>query len=144
MHIHTFIHTYIHTRIHTNTYLHTYICTYILTHIHISTYIHAYIASTNKHTYIHARFFAKSRNRFVFPHRRASGSIIEHLFSRFSSGPSSTPNGEDQQPQIQDQSFVDGSSASSRMGTAPQRERSDTPDPCRGFIALGCADPTPG
>ena len=30
------------------------------------------------------------------------------------------------------------------MGTAPQRERSDTPDPCRGFIALGCADPTPG
>ena len=38
---------------------------------------------------------------------------------------------------------VEGSSASSRMGTAPQRERSDTPDP-RGFIALGCADPTPG
>ena len=29
---------------------------------------------------------------------------------------------------------VEGSSASSRMGTAPQRERSDTPDPCRGFI----------
>ena len=29
---------------------------------------------------------------------------------------------------------VEGSSASSRMGTAPQREHSDTPDPCRGFI----------
>ena len=29
---------------------------------------------------------------------------------------------------------VEGSSASSRMGTAPQRERADTPDPCRGFI----------
>ena len=39
---------------------------------------------------------------------------------------------------------VEGSSATARMRTAPQRERSDTPDPCRGFIALGCADPTPG
>ena len=39
---------------------------------------------------------------------------------------------------------AEGSPASSRMGTAPQRERSDTPDPRRGFIALGCADPTPG
>ena len=29
---------------------------------------------------------------------------------------------------------VDGSSATARMRTAPQRERSDTPDPCRGFI----------
>ena len=29
---------------------------------------------------------------------------------------------------------AEGSSASSRMGTAPQRERSDTPDPRRGFI----------
>ena len=29
---------------------------------------------------------------------------------------------------------VEGSSASSRIRTAPQRERSDTPDPCRGFI----------
>ena len=29
---------------------------------------------------------------------------------------------------------AEGSSASSRMSTAPQRERSDTPDPCRGFI----------
>ena len=29
---------------------------------------------------------------------------------------------------------VEGSSASSRMRTAPQRERSDTPDPRRGFI----------
>ena len=32
---------------------------------------------------------------------------------------------------------VEGSSASSRMRTAPQRERSDTPDPCRGFIGHG-------
>ena len=39
---------------------------------------------------------------------------------------------------------AEGSPASSRMGTAPQRERSDTHDPRRGFIALGCADPTPG
>ena len=29
---------------------------------------------------------------------------------------------------------VEGASASSRIRTAPQRERSDTPDPCRGFI----------
>ena len=29
---------------------------------------------------------------------------------------------------------VEGSSVHGRMGTAPQRERSDTPDPCRGFI----------
>ena len=29
---------------------------------------------------------------------------------------------------------AEGSSASSRIRTAPQRERSDTPDPCRGFI----------
>ena len=29
---------------------------------------------------------------------------------------------------------AEGSPASSRMGTAPQRERSDTPDPRRGFI----------
>ena len=29
---------------------------------------------------------------------------------------------------------VEGSSGHGRMGTAPQRERSDTPDPCRGFI----------
>ena len=38
---------------------------------------------------------------------------------------------------------VEGSSATARMRTAPQRERSDTPDPCRGFIghrrAQGCA-----
>ena len=39
---------------------------------------------------------------------------------------------------------AEGSSASSRIRTAPQRERSDTPDPRRGFIAPGCADPTPG
>ena len=32
---------------------------------------------------------------------------------------------------------VEGSSASSRIRTAPQRERSDTPDPCRGFIGHG-------
>ena len=31
---------------------------------------------------------------------------------------------------------VEGSSASSRIRTAPQRERSDTPDPCRGFIGV--------
>ena len=29
---------------------------------------------------------------------------------------------------------VEGSSATARMRTAPQRERADTPDPCRGFI----------
>ena len=29
---------------------------------------------------------------------------------------------------------AEGSPASSRIRTAPQRERSDTPDPCRGFI----------
>ena len=32
---------------------------------------------------------------------------------------------------------VDGSSATARMRTAPQRERSDTLDPCRGFIGHG-------
>ena len=32
---------------------------------------------------------------------------------------------------------VEGSSATARMRTAPQRERSDTPDPCRGFIGHG-------
>ena len=32
---------------------------------------------------------------------------------------------------------VEGSSATARMGTALQRERADTPDPCRGFIGHG-------
>ena len=32
---------------------------------------------------------------------------------------------------------VEGSSVSSRIRTAPQRERSDTPDPCRWFIGVG-------
>ena len=39
---------------------------------------------------------------------------------------------------------AEGSSFSSQFRTAPQRERSDTPDPRRGCTTLGCADPTPG